>query len=167
MCEGVALKKRQAVMDMLSKVFPPVKRLADCLVAGRFSYNMAMMLESGYPLEQALPLIADVMDDPKGREKITRCEELMAQGKSFAEAITSVGMFDPLHNKMIQIGFLTGQTDSVMSKLAEIYQEQMDTDISRLVSMIEPSMVVILSVIIGAILLAVMLPMVSIMSSIL
>jgi len=75
-------------------------------------------------------------------------------------------MFEPLHNKMIQIGHMTGQTENVMADLADMYQEQMDSDIARLIVMIEPTMVVLLSVIIGAILLAVMLPMISIMTSI-
>jgi type IV pilus assembly protein PilC len=61
---------------------------------------------------------------------------------------------------------MTGQTENVMAELADMYQDQMDNDISRLIVMIEPTMVVMLSVIIGAILLAVMLPMISIMSSI-
>ncbi len=158
--------KRQQVLDLLGKVFPPVRRLSGCMVARRFAYNMALMLESGFPLEEALSLIGGVMDDPHGREKVERCQQLLAEGKDFPDAIEAVGMFDPLHNEMIAIGFLTGKTDKVMEKLADIYQQQMDDDLSRLVSIIEPSMVIVLTVIIGAILMAVMLPMVSIMTSI-
>lgn len=159
--------KRQAVLDAIGKVLPPVRRLAACLTAGRFAANLGMMLSSGYPLEEALSLIQDVMEDPKGREKVAVCRQRMGDGQHFPDAIASVDLFEPLHNKMVQIGFKTGQTDKVMAKLADIYQEQMDDDISSLIALIEPSMVVVLSVIIGAILLSVMLPMVSIMSSIL
>ncbi|MDR3051969.1 MAG: type II secretion system F family protein [Oscillospiraceae bacterium] len=158
---------RDAVLEWLGKLIRPVGRLRTCRVAGRFAINMSMMLASGFPLEEALPLIEGVMEDPKSREKIKACQEAMAAGTSFPDAIAAVDMFDSLHNKMIQIGFMTGRTDSVMAKLSDIYQEQMDEDISHLVSLIEPSMVVVLSIIIGAILLSVMLPMVSIMSSIL
>ncbi len=159
--------KRQAILSWLSRIFPPVRHLNKCLVAGRFASNMSMMLGSGYPLEESLPLIQDALEDQTGRAKVQQCIEAMHNGKAFPDAIAGAGMFDPLHNKMIQMGFATGQTDSVMAKLADLYQEQMDNDISRLVAMIEPSMVVVLSIIIGAILLSVMLPMVSIMSSIL
>jgi len=158
--------KRFAVLDWLGKFLRPVARLNACLTAGRFASNMSMMLASGFPLEEALPLIEGVMADPKGRDKIRTCKSLMEEGMLFPDAIAKVGMFEPLHNKMIQIGHMTGQTDKVMADLADLYQEQMDNDISRLIVMIEPTMVVLLSVIIGAILLAVMLPMISIMSSI-
>jgi len=158
--------KRFQVLDWLGKFLRPVRRLNACLTAGRFASNMSMMLASGFPLEEALPLIEDVMADPKGREKIRRCTSLMEGGTAFPDAISAVGMFEPLHDKMIQIGHMTGQTDKVMADLADMYQEQMDNDIARLIVMIEPTMVVLLSIIIGAILLAVMLPMISIMSSI-
>ena len=58
-----------------------------------------------------------------------------------------------------------GQVDSVMAKLAELYQENTDDRISRLVSMIEPTMVAVLSIIIGVILLSVMLPLAALMAS--
>jgi type IV pilus assembly protein PilC len=160
-------RKRQAVGDWLGRLFLPVRRLNDCLAAGRFSANMAMMLQSGYPLEDSLSLIEDVMQDPRARAKITRCKDRMATGESFPNAIEATGLFDPLHSKMIRIGVLTGRTDSVMQKLADNYQEQMDIDIARLIGVIEPTLVILLSVIIGSILLAVMLPMISIISSIL
>lgn len=158
--------KRFEVLHFLGKLIPPVHRLNACITAGRFASNMSMMLASGFPLEESLPLIEDVMTDPKGREKIRECKVLMEKETPFPDAISAVGMFEPLHDKMIQIGHMTGQTENVMADLADIYQDQMDNDISRLIVMIEPTMVTLLSVIIGAILLAVMLPMISIMSSI-
>lgn len=67
---------------------------------------------------------------------------------------------------MISVGFRAGQTDRVMSKLAALYEEETQDQISHLVSIIEPSLVALMSVIIGAILLAVMLPLLSIMGGI-
>ena len=158
--------KRFQILDGLGKFLRPLYRLNACLTAGRFASNMSMMLAGGFPLAESLPLIEDVMADPRGRAKIRTCATLMEQGTPFPDAIAAAGMFEPLHNKMIQIGHMTGQTEKVMADLADMYQEQMDNDIARLIVMIEPTMVVMLSVIIGAILLAVMLPMISIMSSI-
>lgn len=159
--------KRHAVATWLSKAFRPVRRMSERMAAGRFAANLAMMLKSGYPLQEALPLIESVMEDPRARAKVKECGEKMLNGASFPNAIAEARLFDELHNKMIQIGFMTGQTDSVMEKLSVIYQEQNEQDIARLVAMIEPTLVILLSVIIGAILLSVMLPMVSIITSIL
>ena len=159
--------KNQAIQAWLGRVFPPVRRLNDCLAAGRFAANMSMMLRSGYPLEEALPLIEDTMQNRRAHAKIRDCRARMEAGESFPDAIEAAGLFDPLHNKMVHIAVLAGQTDVTMDKLAGLYQERMDTDVSRLVAMIEPTLVILLSVIIGAILLSVMLPMISIISSML
>lgn len=158
---------RQKVLDFVGKIFPPVRRITQCIVASRFASNMSMMLGSGYPLEEALPLIAVVLDDPIGEAKVHDCYERVKGGEPFPLAIANVKIFDKLHNKMIQMGFLSGKTDSVMARLAYMYEEEVDHNITRVVAMIEPAMVAMLSIIIGAILLSVMMPMVSIMSSIL
>jgi type IV pilus assembly protein PilC len=141
--------------------------MSERIAAGRFAANRGMMLKSGSPLQEALRLIEGVMDETGARAKVQRCGEEMLEGKTFPDAVAGVRMFENLHNKMIQIGFMTGQTETVMEKLAGIYQERNEQDIAHLVSMIEPTLVVLLSVIIGAILLSVMLPMISIISSIL
>ncbi len=159
--------KRAAITKWLGKVFKPVRRMSERIAAGRFAANLAMMLKSGYPLEEAMQLIEGVMEDPEARGKVKACGDKMLEGATFPDAVASARIFDDLHNKMVQIGFMTGQTDTVMEKLAVIYQEQNEQDIARLVALIEPTLVILLSVIIGAILLSVMLPMVSIISSIL
>ena len=66
---------------------------------------------------------------------------------------------------MIRVGFLAGQTETVMERLAEQYQDAVDDGIRRLVSAIEPTLVAVLSIVIGGILLSVMLPLASLMSS--
>ncbi|MCL2544892.1 MAG: type II secretion system F family protein [Clostridia bacterium] len=159
--------KRRAVAAWLGKIFPPVRRMAERIAAGRFAANLGMMLKSGYPLQEALPLIEGVMDESDARAKVRLCGEEMLAGEPFPKAVADVRLFEDLHNKMIQIGFMTGQTETVMEKLAGIYQERNEQDVSRMVAMIEPTLVIMLSVIIGAILLSVMLPMISIISSIL
>jgi len=66
---------------------------------------------------------------------------------------------------MIKMGSATGREDKVLGKLAELYEEQVEEEITRLVSIIEPTLVALLSIVIGAVLLAVMLPMAGILSS--
>lgn len=160
-------KYRQQVIGMVGKLVPPVGRIYDCVTAEKFAANMGMMLGSGYPLEEALPLIGNVFDDPTARKRIEVCADSVRAGTPFPDAVAQSNIFDKLHNKMIQMGFISGKTDQVMNKLAYLYEEELDSDISKAVAMIEPAMVALLSIIIGAILLSVMLPMVSIMSSIL
>ena len=93
--------------------------------------------------------------------------EKMAQGESFSDALTSSRLFDEIHRQMLRMGIAAGREDQVMEKIAQTYEEQVEDGISNLVSIIEPTMVAALSIVIGAVLLSVMLPMAGIISSIL
>ena len=159
-------KARPQALQMLNRLFPQVKKISQRLAAERFASVMAAMMRSGYPLEEAVSLIPGLLNDQASREKVLQCKKAMAEGSSFPDAVEGAGLFEPLHLKMIRVGFTTGQVDQVMEKLAAMYQEDIDNRISRLVSLIEPTMVAVLSIVIGAILLAVMLPLASILSAI-
>ena len=74
-------------------------------------------------------------------------------------------LFEGLHERMIRMGVAAGREDQVMNKIAGIYEEQVEDGISRMVAIIEPTLIAILSIVIGAILLSVMLPMAGILTS--
>lgn len=165
---GLILSKtaaRAPFYRFLARVFPPVARVRKKIVAQRFAAVISMMLSSGYPLEQGLELAADITGDGPAREKIIQIRRQMGE-KSFAEAVREAGLFDEIHNKMIAVGQMSGQTDSVMRRLAALYEEELAQSVSYLVSLIEPTLVAFVSVMVGAILLSVMLPLLGIMSSI-
>jgi type IV pilus assembly protein PilC len=90
----------------------------------------------------------------------------MESGVSFADAMSQADLFTGLHARMVSVGFKTGAVDKVMEKLADQYDEEVQTRIGSLVSMIEPTLVSILAVVVGVILLSVMLPLIGIMSAI-
>lgn len=152
------------VRRVLFHVLRPLARLERELFAGRFAATVAMMLRSGYPLDESLTLIESLFDDPTVRVKVKQCRTMMDEGAAFPDAVEKIGLFDKLHCRMLSVGFRSGQTDRVLGKLAQVYQEQSEDQISHLVSVIEPSLVALMSVIIGAILLSVMLPLLSIMN---
>ena len=87
--------------------------------------------------------------------------------ESFSDALTSSRLFDEIHRQMLRMGIAAGREDQVMAKIAETYEQQAEEGISDLVSIIEPTMVAALSIVIGAVLLSVMMPMAGIISSIL
>ena len=107
-----------------------------------------------------------MVDDIKTQEKISRMKQQMAQGASFAEALLETQLFSSVYARMITVGFKTGSADAVMKKIADRYEEEIDETISKLLGVLEPTLVAVLSVIVGMILLSVMLPLMGIMSSI-
>lgn len=157
--------KREQVMRFLLRAFRPLRQITDKLSAGRFASVMAMLLGSGYPLDEALKLMPGVMNDAVAKSKMAQVAKRMEEGSAFADAVESARIFEPIHAKMIKVGFMAGQTETVMERLAEQYQDEVDDGIRRLVSAIEPTLVAVLSIVIGGILLSVMLPLASLMSS--
>jgi type IV pilus assembly protein PilC len=152
-------KVRQAVLSCV----PALRRTRDKVSASRFAAVMAMMLKSGFPLDESLKLVSGVIADEDVAARVRTCREKMAQGIRFADAVEQLNIFQPLHERMIRVGEVTGQVDGVMKKLAEIYEDEADDAITHAVSIIEPTLVALMSVVIGAILLAVMLPLLSLM----
>lgn len=158
--------RREAVMRLLTRCLPRIRRFTDMLSASRFSSAMSLMLAGGYPLEESVGMLPDVFDGKSAREKIERMKASLGEGAPFADAVERAHIFEPLHVKMLRVGMLAGQTDQVLEKLSAIYSESLDEEITGLVGTIEPTMVALLSIVIGAILLSVMLPLVGIMASI-
>lgn len=163
---AVRLDRSQKTRQLLNRFFPPARELSQKLNASRFASTLGMMLRSGYPLDQSMELVKELFEDKAMREKMEACCTGLQHGASFPDAVEKLGVFQPLHCRMIRMGFKAGQTDRVMQKLAELYGEEVNIQVNRLVSIIEPTLVALMSVIIGAILLAVMLPLLSVMGSI-
>lgn len=157
------LDRSMRVRALVFRVFSPLGRIERRIAASRFASVMAMMLRSGFPLDESLQLVGGVVGTPDVAQKVDECRAAMAEGLSFPEAVEKLGIFDTLHCRMIRVGFQTGRTDTVLQKVATLYEDAVDDAITHTVSIIEPSLVALLSVIIGAILLAVMLPLLSLM----
>ena len=159
--------KREQVLDTLRNLFPPVRNLSRKLASSRVASVLSMMLSGGFPLEEALELVPSVLNDPVAAKEVESIRTKMADGTAFADAITGTNLFDEMYNRMIRMGVAAGREDQVMERIARVYEEQVEDDIANLVSIIEPTLVALLSVVIGAILLSVMLPMAGIIASIL
>ena len=119
------------------------------------------------PLEQALEMVPLVLPDEEAAGEIAQIREKMGEGVSFSDALTGSRLFDEIHRQMLRMGIAAGREDQVMAKIASTYEQQVEEGISDLVSIIEPTMVAALSIVIGAVLMSVMMPMAGIISSIL
>lgn len=159
--------KREQVLRTLRRVFPPVRRLSGKLASSRVASVLSMMLSGGFPLEEALTLAPNVLQDDVAAFEVEGVRLKMSGGMSFADALTASSLFDEVYNRMIRVGVAAGREDQVMGRIASAYEEQVEDDIARLVSIIEPTLVALLSIVIGAILLSVILPMAGVITSIL
>jgi type IV pilus assembly protein PilC len=146
-----------------SKLFSGLYRK---LITLRFSQGMSMMVKAGIPFEEAVGMSAPLTGNRHVVERLKRIQQRLINGESIPDAIASEDVFPQLFNQMVRIGVKSGQIDSTLEKLSEIYEVELERSSNRLTSSIEPTLVVVLSVVVGIVLLTVMLPMIQIMSSI-
>ena len=154
---------RDTVMGIVRRIFPPVRNLSMKLASSRVASVLSMMLSSGFPTNEAFRLMPSVLSDGEAAEKVQGIRKELDSGEAFADAISHSKLFDGLHDRMIRMGVAAGREDQVMAKIADLYEEQVEDGISRLVSIIEPTLIAMLAVVIGAVLLSVMLPMAGIL----
>lgn len=154
------------LLDSWKASFFATKNLNSKIASGRFASAMSLMLSSGLDTDQSLDMVYKLVDNVYIRNKITRCKQYIAEGVNFSEALVKADIFTGVYARMISVGFKTGAVDTVMKKLAERYEEEIDTQMSNIISILEPTLVAILSTVVGMILLSVMLPLMGIMSSI-
>lgn len=160
------LEGKERILEWACALFLPVRKLLGKQTAQRFASVVSMAMASGYSLENALELIPGLMPDRKSVQKVLQCKADVEANGDFSSAVEKAALFDPLYQKMIRVGVEAGQTDQVMNRIARIYETELEDNIQDLVAWIEPVLVGILTVIIGGILLSVMLPLTSIMTSI-
>lgn len=137
------------------------------LASSRLADALAMTLASGMNIDDSLEMAAKLVPDVTEQEKIMQCKrEMLLENKSFADAALSSGLFTPLYCRMLAVGFRAGSIDTVMEEVARRCAEQVDDKLEALLNRIEPTMVIVMSVLVGLILLSVMLPLMSIMTAI-
>lgn len=149
------------------KVFKPGRRqgsLSGKIASARFAFALSMTMQSGLDTSESLEMAERLSDNPFLGKRVERTRELMADGVSFANAIEQAEVFPPIYSRMLDVGVRTGMTDSVMAEIARRSEDAATADIDRMIGRIEPTLVIAMSVIIGAILIAVMLPLTGIMS---
>jgi len=156
---------REGVLRFINRCFPPLRRLNRRISGARMASVLSMMLSGGFPLEEALGMVPAVLSDSAAAGEVKALCRRMEQGESFEDALSAGRLFDPLHSRMIRMGAAVGREDQVMETIARSYEEEVEEGVGRLVSIIEPTIVAFLCVVIGMILLSVMLPMAGVISS--
>lgn len=158
-----SLKKR---MKAFLAKFPLTRSFYNNVASGRFASGMYLAFSSGMDMFHALDMVTQLVENELLIKKIDKVREEIKNNATFAEAVMSAEIFNNLYSRMIAVGFKSGSVDTVMLQISEYYEQATEKQLRRIVSVIEPTLVIILSLIVGIILLSVLLPLMGIMSSI-
>ncbi len=132
-----------------------------------FAQAISMGLSSGLPLEETMELAAEVLKDvPTAKERCLNCKEELLGGIPLAEALKKTDVFPPAMCRLLSLGMQSGNGDAVMVEIADRMSEDAELALAARVEKVEPTLVLVTSILVGIILLSVMLPLMNIMEAI-
>ena len=141
-------------------------KAAEAIARGRFTSAMALMLQSGLPMDEALDRTGQLLSDSPLAPAFADCCRRTEEGTSFPRAVEESGMLGGLLAGLLSAGFRTGAPEEAMAEIARRCQNEADEHLSRLLSRFEYGLVIALCAAVGLVLLSVMLPLLGVLSSI-
>jgi type IV pilus assembly protein PilC len=151
-------KKGNYYWDYVRLKIPVFGKLAHKQSIARFSRTFSSLYAAAIPMLQAMSIVSNVVGNEVIAKLINESREGLRNGQSIAEPFKNSWLFPPMVVQMLAIGEKTGAIDSMLEKVADFYEADVDTMADRLKSLLEPLMILALSGIVGGIVLAVMLP---------
>ena len=155
---------RKALSGFASR-FILTRRIARVFTQAKFAGAMSMMVASGIEASEALENSMLLIEDKKMLEGIKKCRDSVVEGEPFADALHDAGLLPPIYARSLKMAYKSGSFDDAWKKISDRCSTEAQTASENLISFIEPVLIAVMSVIIGAILLTVMLPMMDIMSA--
>ncbi|WP_432665239.1 type II secretion system F family protein [Wukongibacter baidiensis] len=146
-------------IDHIKMKIPVVKGTTQRVVTSRFTRTMSTLLVSGIPLIQAIEIVSKIVQNKIVEKGLLDVKEEVKKGIELATPIDRIGFFPPMVVSMIKIGEESGSLDEILDKTANFYDEEVEVAMHKMVTMLEPLMIVFMAVIIGAIVIAMVLPM--------
>ncbi len=145
-------------IDRLLLRMPIIGDVLRKVAVARFCQNMALLLSSGVPILDGLAITGKTAGNKVVEKAIMESRVSISQGKTVAEPLRDSKIFPPLVCQMVAVGESTGGLDTMLKKVAELYEEEVDDAVNNLTAMMEPMIMVVLGVVLGGLVIAMYLP---------
>src|SRR5689334_7933098 len=138
--------------------FPVIGDLIRKVAVARFAQNMSVLLSSGVPILDGLAITAKTAGNKVVERAVMKCRVSISQGKTIAEPLTETKIFPPMVCQMVAIGENTGSLDTLLKKVAEFYEDEVDNAVANLTALMEPVIMIVLGIVIGGLVISMYLP---------
>ena len=152
--------------DNLRLHLPIFSNITVKVITSRFARSMGILLKSGINIINAMNIMSTLLGNRVVETKFAQSSDEVQQGRGISESLEKIGIFPPLLIHMVAVGERTGELDQLLMRTSGFFDEEVETAISKMTTMIEPLMIVVLAGVVGVILLSIFLPMLSIMSAV-
>ena len=154
-------EKGKLKMDGIFLKMPLFGPLLRKVAVAKFTRTLGTLVKSGVPILQALDTVAQTAGNKIIERAILQAKESIREGEKIADPLKKSGVFPPMVIQMISVGEETGNLDTMLSKIADFYDQEVDVAVKGLTSMIEPIVICVMGIVIGAIVIAMFMPMFS------
>jgi type IV pilus assembly protein PilC len=148
----------KTVMDRLLLQLPVFGPLFKKIAVARFARTLGTLVSSGVPILDGLNIVSKTAGNKTIETAILNARASIREGETIAEPLGRSGVFPPMVIQMISVGESTGALDSMLSKIADFYEDEVDVAVANLTSLLEPLLMCFLGVVIGGVVIAMYLP---------
>ncbi|MDD2321025.1 MAG: type II secretion system F family protein [Geobacteraceae bacterium] len=153
-----ATEKGQKLIDRLALKAPVFGDLIRKVSVAKFTRTLGTLISSGVPILDGLDIVARTAGNKVVEEAIFKVRQSISEGKTIAEPLQQSGVFPPMVVQMIAVGEATGAMDAMLSKIADFYDDEVDSAVEAMTAMLEPMLMVFLGVVVGGLVIAMYLP---------
>ena len=146
------------MIDDLILRMPVFGPLLKKVAVARFSRTMSTMMASGVPILEGLAIVSKTAGNKIIENALMRVRKSISEGKTIAEPLLETGIFPPMVVQMIAVGEATGALDTMLGKIADFYDDEVDAAVDAMTALLEPFMMVFLGGVVGGMIIAMYLP---------
>lgn len=154
----VATERGRLKFDQFILRLPIFGSLFRKVAVAKFTRTLATLVKSGVPILDSLVIVGRTSGNKVVEQAVDRARSSIREGENIARPLAASNVFPPMVVRMIAVGEETGELEKMLSKIADFYDEQVDSAVSGLTSMIEPLIIAFLGIVIGGIVIAMFMP---------
>lgn len=158
--------KGRLFLDNIKIKMPGIKKINMNIIASRFARTISTLLSSGMPLLQALDVVSKVVGNQLVAKKLNKATEDIRKGIPLSRTIKDIEVFPPMIDAMIIVGEESGTLDHMLNKAADFYDEEVETSLQKMTTLLEPILIILMAVIIGFIVISMAMPMFDVINTI-
>jgi type IV pilus assembly protein PilC len=152
------------VIDMLTLKLPILGNIMRKIAVARFCRTLSTLISSGVPILDGLEITAKTAGNSIVEDAIMVTRKSIERGETIAVPLKETKVFPPMVTQMIGVGEATGALDTMLAKIADFYEEEVDTAVAGLLTLLEPIMIALLGIVVGGIVIAMYLPIFDLIS---
>ena len=152
------------VIDGTMLKMPILGMIMRKVAVARFCRTLSTLMSSGVPILDGLDITAKTAGNAIVEDAVQLTRTRIERGETVSQPLKETGVFPPMVTQMINVGETTGALDAMLSKIADFYEEEVDTAVAGLLTLLEPVMIAFLGVVVGGIVIAMYMPMFDLIS---